>query len=211
PVTFTATPTHGGSNPSYQWMIGNTNAGTNSSTFTTSALTNGQAVTVVMTSNESCLFTATATSNEITTAVNPNLTPTVTINASDSDICPGDSVTFTATPVHGGTNPTYQWRVGTTNVGSNSPTYTATSLTNGQKVTVIITSNETCLATATATSNEITTIVRQPVPATPGAITGPLQVCATATNLAYSIPAVTNAESYTWSLPAGWVITGGEG
>ena len=210
-VTFTATPTHGGTNPTYQWKVNGSNAGTNSSTFTTTDLTNEQIVTVNMSSSETCLNTATVTSNPIETIVNPNLTPEVTIETSDSDICPNDSVTFTAGAVHRGTNPTYQWKIGNSTVGTNSPTFTTTALTDGQSVSVVLTSNETCLATSTATSNTITTTVQPPIPATPGAITGPTEVCATATGLIYSVAAVTDAENYDWTFPAGWSITNGQG
>ncbi|MFN4763941.1 PKD-like domain-containing protein [Gillisia sp. Q332] len=158
-VSFNATPTNGGTNPTYQWKVNGTNVGTNSSTFTTTALTDGQIITVEMSSSETCLITATATSNAITTTVNPNLTPEVTIVTSDSDICPTDPVTFTATPVNEGTNPSYQWKIGNTNVGANSPTFTTSTLMDGQVVTVTMTSSETCLATITATSNSIETNV----------------------------------------------------
>ncbi|WP_029035221.1 T9SS type A sorting domain-containing protein [Salinimicrobium terrae] len=210
-VTFTATPTHGGTNPIYQWKVDGSNAGTNNSTFTTTELTNGQIVTVEMSSSETCITTAKVTSNSITTVVNTNLTPEVTIEASDSDICPNDSVTFTATPVHGGANPSYQWKIGNTNVGTNSPTFTTTTLTDGQTVSVILSSNETCLASSTASSSTLTTTVQAPAPSPPGSITGPQEVCATANDLVYSVATVNDAESYTWSFPAGWSITNGQG
>jgi len=210
-VTFTATPTNGGSNPVYQWKLDGSPVGTNSSKFTSTALTNGQTVTVDMSSSETCLTTATVTSTSIATTVNPNLIPAVTIEASDSDICPGDTVTFTATPTNGGTAPVYQWKIGTTNVGTNSPTFTTTELTDGKSVSVVLTSSETCLATTTATSNVLTTTVQPPKPATPGSITGPTEVCASGTGFTYSVAAVPDAESYNWTLPSGWAITAGAG
>ncbi|TRO64045.1 T9SS type A sorting domain-containing protein [Christiangramia sabulilitoris] len=159
-VTFTATPTNGGSSPSYQWKVGTSNVGSDSNTFITNSLAVGdQSVSVIITSNETCLAQPTATSNSIVTTVNPNLTPDVTITASDSDICDGDSITFTATPTNGGTAPSYQWKLDGTNVGTNSPTYTTTNLSAGQNVTVVLTSNETCLATTTATSDPVSVTV----------------------------------------------------
>ncbi|MFV8226813.1 LamG-like jellyroll fold domain-containing protein [Christiangramia aquimixticola] len=158
-VTFTASPTNGGSNPSYQWKVDGSDVGPNSATFTTSALTTGQSVTVEMTSNEDCLTQPTAISGPISTTVNPNLTPDVTIAASDSDICDGDEVTFTATPVNGGDTPSYQWKVDGNNEGSNSDTFITSSLTDGQSVTVVLTSNETCLTSNTATSEPIVATV----------------------------------------------------
>lgn len=47
-------------------------------------------------------------------------------------------------------------------------------------------------------------------PNQPGAITGTVSAC-TGTSLTYSISSVTNASSYTWSVPAGWSITSGQG
>jgi hypothetical protein len=48
-------------------------------------------------------------------------------------------------------------------------------------------------------------------PATPGAITGTVSVCASQTGVIYSIAAVPGASSYTWTVPAGATITAGQG
>ena len=161
-VTFTATPTNGGTTPAYQWKLNGSNVGTNSATYTTTGLTNGQAVTVVMTSNATpCLTGSPATSNEVTMTVNSNLPASVSIAASAITICSGTSVTFTATPTNGGTTPAYQWKLNGTNInGATSATYTTTGLTNGQVVTVVMTSNATpCLTGSPATSNAVTMTV----------------------------------------------------
>ncbi|MEI6349338.1 MAG: hypothetical protein WCP69_15440, partial [Bacteroidota bacterium] len=78
-ATFTASPTNGGTTPSYQWKVAGVDAGTNSPIFTTTGLTNGQIVTCVMTSNATCVSPTTATSTGITMTVNPVLTPSVSI------------------------------------------------------------------------------------------------------------------------------------
>jgi hypothetical protein len=156
--TFTATPTNGGTTPSYQWKVSGVNAGTNSATFSTSTLTAGQIVTCVMTSNLACASPTTATSAGITASFTASVTPAVSIaiTSGTNPSASGASVTFTATPTNGGTTPSYQWKVNGSNVGTNSATYTTTTLTNGQIVSCVMTSNAACPSPATATSNSIT-------------------------------------------------------
>ncbi|MHC2993687.1 hypothetical protein OB13_19680, partial [Pontibacter sp. HJ8] len=55
------------------------------------------------------------------------------------------------------------------------------------------------------------TITPTVIPARPGAIAGPAVVCATLVGNEYSIAAVPGATTYTWSVPAGWEITSGQG
>ena len=160
-VTFTATPTNGGTTPSYQWKLNGANVGSNSATYTNASLANGNVVSCVMTSNlTSCVTGSPATSNAITMVVNPSLTASVSIAASATTICAGTSVTFTATPTNGGTAPSYQWLLNGANVGSNSATYTNATLANGNVVTCVMTSNLTaCLTGSPATSNGVTMTV----------------------------------------------------
>jgi hypothetical protein len=157
-VTFTATATNGGSTPTYAWTVNGAAAGTNSATFSTTTLTSGAVVACTMTSSSSCVTSTTASSNSITMSVNPSVAPSVAIaiTAGTNPSASGTSVTFTATPTNGGTTPSYQWKVNGTNVGTNSATYTTTTLTNGAIVTCVMTSNATCAVPASATSNSIT-------------------------------------------------------
>lgn len=159
-VTFTATPTNGGTTPAYQWRVNGSPVGTNSPTFTTTTLANNDVVTVVLTSSLTCVTGNPATSNSITMTVNPILNASVSIAASATTICAGTSVTFTATPTNGGTTPAYQWRVNGSPVGTNSATFTTTALANNDVVSVVMTSNATpCLAGSPATSNSISMTV----------------------------------------------------
>src|SRR5205085_9535352 len=82
--------------------------------------------------------------------------PDVTITASTTSICDGTSVTFTATPTNGGSNPSYQWQVNGVDKGTDSDKFTTTALKDGDVVTVIMTSDLACVSTPTATSNPIT-------------------------------------------------------
>jgi Tfp pilus assembly major pilin PilA len=160
-VTFTATPTNGGTAPAYQWQVNGVNAGTNAPTFTTTTLTNGQIVTCILSSNASCVSPLTATSSGITMTVNASLVPAVAIaiTAGSNPTCAGASITFTATPTNGGITPSYQWKVNGVNAGINSATFTTTTLTNGQIVTCVLTSSSSCATPINATSTGITIVV----------------------------------------------------
>jgi tRNA pseudouridine-54 N-methylase len=156
-LTFTATRTNGGSTPIYQWKSNGNNVGTNSSTYTSTGLSDGSTVTCVMTSNAQCVTTAAATSNGIKITRNAQVIPTISIalTTGSNPSCASDALTFKATRTNGGSTPIYQWKSNGNNVGTNSSTYTSTSLSDGSTVTCVMTSNAQCVTTATATSNGI--------------------------------------------------------
>lgn len=186
-VTFTATPTNGGSSPSYQWKVNGSNVGANSSSYTTSTLTNGDAVTCVLTTSASCITAANATSSAITMVVNPQVTPAVSISANPGNtICAGASVTFTANPVNGGASPSYQWKVNGSNVGTNSSTYTSATLINGDAVTCVLTSNATCVTNTIATSSAITMMVNAVLTASVAISSNPGNIICTGTSVTFT-------------------------
>ncbi|TVZ60061.1 HYR domain-containing protein [Flavobacteriaceae bacterium MAR_2010_105] len=141
--------------------------------------------------------------------VNPILTPSVSISASATSICSGTNVTFTATPTNGGSTPVYTWYVGATAVG-NGPTYSSTTLVNGNVVTVQMATSEPCNDNALVTSNAISMTVYT-TPAVPSAITGPSGVCPPSYGLVYSVTNNPNIQTYNWTFPAGFTITSGAG
>lgn len=161
-VTFTASPTSGGGTPTYQWKINGSNVGTNSSSFSSSTLANSDVVTCELTSSISCVSSSTALSSGITVTVSGAVTPSVAFTASSNSICAGSSVTFTATPTNGGGSPAYQWKVNGTNAGTNSPTFTSSTLINSDVITVEMTSGLTCATPALATSAPIAITVITP-------------------------------------------------
>ncbi|HEX2629166.1 MAG TPA: T9SS type A sorting domain-containing protein, partial [Chitinophagaceae bacterium] len=178
PLTFTATPMNGGSNPIYQWYINNIPAGPNNAVFITSSLNNNDQVKVVLTSATACATTQTATSNVITVTVSPVAAPSVSISANQSAICSGATVNFTAIPTNGGANPVYQWKRNGNDVGTNSATYSSNALSNGDIISCVMTSSSTCVTSPNATSNNITVTVNA-IPATPGiTANGALSFCA---------------------------------
>ena len=216
-VTFTATPINGGTTPLYQWQVNGANVGANSPTYNYTPA-NGDIVTVVLTSSETCTSGDPATSNSLTMIVNPILPVSVSIAASTTTVCTGASVTFTASPTNGGTTPTYQWRVNSNPQGTNSPTFTY-SPANGDNVLVVLTSSETCVLDNPATSNTVSITHYDPL--LPGSIntttsqfclggTGPIG----GTNPPFG-PATggSGSLSYTWQIQVGctgpWVDISG--
>ncbi len=125
-------------------------------------------------------------------------------------ICAGTSVTFTAVPSSGINSPSYQWQLNGANVGTNSSTYTNANLTNGDAVVCILSTNEACVTGSPATSNSITMIVN-PLPSTPGPISGDAAICPGFSGNIYSISPVASATSYNWTVPADATIASGSG
>lgn len=111
--------------------------------------------------------------------------------------CQGTSVTFTATPVNGGTAPTYQWRRNNTNVGTNSATYTTSGLSNNDVITCRMTSSIAGALNNPATSNAITANILT-APAVPTVTTtGPVTYCQGA-NACTLNTAATAGVNYQW-------------
>jgi len=86
--------------------------------------------------------------------VNANLPAGITIAASANPFCPGSAVDYTATPVNGGSNPTYQWKVNGINAGINSSSFSYVP-TNNDSVRCVINSNLSCVTGNPASSAKI--------------------------------------------------------
>ena len=197
-TTFTTNGNSGGA-----WSSGSTGVATiNSSTGVVSGVSAGTAtMTYTITGTGGC-SNATATR---TVTVTPTFIASVSIASSDVDntICPGTSVTFTATPTNGGTSPSYQWKLnGSTNVGSNSPTFITTALANNDLVTVEMTSNETCITSSPATSNSISTTVDSNLPASVSIISSDNDntICSGSNVVFTATPNNGGSPSYQWKL-----------
>jgi hypothetical protein len=121
---------------------------------------------------------------------------TITGNAS---FCPGDVVTYSVTNVSGNI---YTWTL--------PAGWSGTSTTNSITVTpgtgagtISVTTTNSCGTSIARTLN----IVQGTAPGTPAAIVGSNTACANSLQT-YSIPAVTGATSYQWTVPSGWVVSG---
>jgi subtilisin-like proprotein convertase family protein len=194
----------------YNWAFPSgwtqTAGGTTNSVTVTVGSTSGN---VIVTPSNGC---GNGTARSLAVTISSTVTPSVSIASDDADntICSGTNVTFTATPTNGGSTPAYQWFLNGSPVGSNSSTYSNNALVNDDEVSITLTSSDACASPLTANSNVITTTVNN-APAQPTAITGWTSACSNDIGVVYSIDAVANASSYTWTVPSGASITAGQG
>jgi YVTN family beta-propeller protein len=162
-VTFTATPANGGTTPMYQWQKNGSNVGIDATTYTNATLVDQDVITCILTSNETCVTSPTATSLPIPMTVSTIPKVDIVITVGNQTTCLNRSITFMATPTLGGASPAYQWDKNGTPVGSNSDTYTDETLVDADVITCVLTSNDPGVTTTTATSNAIAMMVN-PLP-----------------------------------------------
>ena len=156
-VTVSSTATNGGTAPAYQWKLNGVNTGTGLPVYTY-VPSNGDVVSVILTSNAACINPDTVSSSLIFN-VEPVPSPVVVISASPGTaIAPGQAVTFTASVTGSGTYTlSYQWLLnGSAIAGANASTYTTSSLNNGDVVTCDVTATGPCGSPAANSSVTIT-------------------------------------------------------
>jgi len=116
-ITFTATPTNGGSSPSYQWKKNGVNVGTNSDTYSSNSFANADSVICILTTLASTI----ATSNTVKLTINANVTPTFT---QVSAVCSGESFNL---PTTSNNSITGTWSPGINNTSTTTYTFTPTA------------------------------------------------------------------------------------
>ncbi|GEO07078.1 hypothetical protein AAE02nite_47420 [Adhaeribacter aerolatus] len=118
--------------------------------------------------------------------------------------------TYSITPIAGARS--YNWTVPTgwtITSGQNTASITVTAGSSGGQISV--TAENVC-AVSTASRKDIQ--ASKLLPPMPGPITAnpaTANVCANQSGFTYSIAPVADAASYTWTVPAGWTITAGQG
>jgi gliding motility-associated-like protein len=162
PVVFVATVVDGGPVPKYQWLLNGNPAGKDQAVFATSTLKTGDVVSCMMTSDATCVLSPVAPSNSVSLDIVPVPVTGVSIAASATNICADSLVTFTATPLNGGSAPNYQWQLNGANAGANSPIFSSTGFADGDLVSCKMIGSLTCSPTVTATPT--VTMIVHPVP-----------------------------------------------
>jgi hypothetical protein len=148
---------------------GNTYSWTSLPVFMTSTQANptvAPLVTAVYTLVETITATGCTNTHSVTVTVYPVAQVSVTIAASANPVCLGSMVTMTATPVNGGTNPTYQWKLNNLVIpGATNSTYGFYPYTPTTAVTCVLTTPPVpCKTGSPATSNVVDIIVPEVCP-----------------------------------------------
>ncbi len=141
-------------------------------------------------------ISGTCTSVAQTLTVASGVPPTPGSITGNAAACSGAPTTYSVAAVTGATSYTWSQPTGWTGTSTtNSTTYSAVGIAGN----ISVTANNSC--GASSSSSKAITITS--VPAQPGNITGNASPCVT-TSSNYSIATVTNATSYTWTVPSGW-------
>ena len=97
--------------------------------------------------------------------VTSTVVPGITISTASSSVCSGAPVNFSSVVSNEGNNPVYQWMVNGNPVGTNSSTFSSSTLVSGDVVSCSLSSNAFCASPSTAISNDLVMTVLGAPPA----------------------------------------------
>lgn len=159
-----------------------------------------------------------STSNPISVDVDVKPTPQLNNPAPDYNltICSGETAEFTPTVILSGSS--FKWT--TTVVGTVTGMSTTGNQLIGTKISDVLINTGTVAGTVTyhiipykdgceGDPKDFTVLVSPGKPDDAGAITGTDELCEKETGINFSVPTITNAVDYVWTLPAGATISSG--
>ena len=169
-VNFNMTATNPGTSPTITWtkngvLIPGTAGQTSISL---SNLANNDVIRATETTSAGCASPATVNSNAITILVSPNLIHSASISSPKTQLCSGESATFTLNSANPGSSPTITWfRNGNVIPGTSGQTsITLTSPADGDVISASESSNARCVSPVSIITNQISLVVT-PTPAKP--------------------------------------------
>lgn len=156
-ISFSASTTNEGNSPVFQWLLNGIPVGNGTAFYESLGFSDGDEISLDMTSNANCVVQPNVSSNTVTVTVNPAVTGNVNIEVSPSNTpCAGTPIDFTSTisPV---ANYTFQWNVnGNPIAGANSSSYNTSGYNDGDVFSLTINTTELCIFGLPLTSNAIT-------------------------------------------------------
>ena len=194
-VTFTATASNiGGGTVTYQWKVNGSNVGTNSATYSSSALASTDVVTCsISIASGACLNATTATSSSITMTVNPLPSTPPNPTAAANPACTSTILNTMSPP--GGV--TYYWQ-GTTNNGTSTTNNTSSTYTVSSTGTYYVRAQDNTTSCWSSGSGSLLVTINTPVSISPQPTDQTVNVGATAT---FSLTASGTAPiTYQWQV-----------
>ncbi|AMR29123.1 hypothetical protein A0257_19850 [Hymenobacter psoromatis] len=162
-LTFSPVPTNAGAAPTYRWFVNNALVAT-SPTYTSTTLGNGDQVRVELTATAGSCTNGPAGAT-VVVSLTPVALPTATISTPTTlPVCVGAAVAFNLDQAtNQGSSPQYQWQVdGVAVAGAQGPTFSSTTLRDGQTVTLALRALTVC-GPVTVVSNGVRVRVTPPV------------------------------------------------
>jgi hypothetical protein len=192
----------------YVWNIssgGIINYGSGTNAITVSWLASGaQWVNVNFTNTSGCTL---PNPTQLNVTVNPLPGAAGSITGT-SAVCGGaNGVAYSVATITGAT--AYVWTLptgATIASGANTNSITVNFAWNASSGAIIVAGNNTC---GNGPSSPPFNVTVTPLPAPAGTITGPASVCLGATGEVYTVPPITGATTYAWTVPTGFITTGG--
>jgi len=154
-LTFSASASNQGTSPTYQWQKNGIAIGVNTPTYSSNGFSDNDQISCILTSSQNCSNPQAVSSNSILVSVIPVVTPGITVSSSQSTVCAGGMLTFSAIVSNQGASPTYQWRKNGIPVGVNTPTYSSNGLADNDQISCMLTSSQNCASPPTVSSNSI--------------------------------------------------------
>ena len=220
-ITFTASPTNGGSYPTYEWTlirgINEYAVGDNSPVYTGNTFSQNDVVYCTMTNTtDTCITNNPDISNYVAINFIQKVTPTITIS-SENNVCSGKTITFNSVITYGGHQPIYQWIQDIQGEGNwiNIPGATGSTYSykpqNNDKIKCYLGSDQYCVTESGVTSNILSMNVYPTNPVSVSITANPSGVTCSGTQVAYTaigINSGTTESNFQWCLNSISVSTG---
>ncbi len=168
--TLTADPgtwTPGDTTFSYQWKRGSTNVGTDSATYVVAAADVGSTITVTVTGSATGYDAASDVSAATSTVINgvfgTQPTPTISGTAQVGQTLTATAGTWVTTP----TTLSYQWKRGSTNVGTDTSTYVVGAADVASTITVTVTASKSGYDSVSKVSASTSSVINGTFTSTP--------------------------------------------
>ncbi|MCX6281791.1 MAG: right-handed parallel beta-helix repeat-containing protein [Bacteroidetes bacterium] len=192
----------------YTWAVssgGSIYAGANTNIVTITWNSAGAQTVSVNYNNANGCQAASPTVMNVTVTDIPAAAGAITGNSS---VCAGaQGVAYSVAPVTGAL--AYVWNLPSgASIASGSGTNSITVNYSSSAVSgpITVTGNNLC---GNGTSSPALNVTVSAIPSAAGTISGPASVCTSETGVGYTVPPVTSATSYTWTVPSGATITSG--